>query len=72
MIQPVSGDFVAAVRVRALVAVLEVDLEGGVGVLLDGLKVVGEQVASLGFFLVVAAEPILCCQVLEVLRDLNM
>ena len=61
----------AAVRVGALIAVLEVDLEGGVGVLLDGVHVVGQQVASLRLLLVVAAEPVLGSEVLEVLLDLK-
>ena len=61
----------AAVRVGALIAVLEVDLEGGVGVLLDRVHVVGQQVASLRLLLVVAAEPVLGSEVLEVLLDLK-
>ena len=69
---PVSGDLVAAVGPVALVAVLEVDLEGGLRVVVDGLHVVGQQVAPLRLLLVVTAEPVLGAQVLEVLRDLVM
>ena len=67
---PVTGDLVAAVGPIALVAVLEVDLEGGLRVVVNGLHVVGQQVAPLRLLLVVTAEPVLGAQVLEVLRDL--
>ena len=60
----------AAVGPIALVAVLEVDLEGGLRVVVDGLHVVGQQVAPLRLLLVVTAEPVLGAKVLEVLRNL--
>ena len=69
---PVSCDLVAAVGPIALVAVLEVDLEGGLRVVVDGLHVVGQQVAPLRLLLVVTAEPVLGAKVLEVLRNLMM
>ena len=62
----------AAVGPIALVAVLEVDLEGGLRVVVDGLHVVGQQVAPLRLLLVVTAKPVLGAKVLEVLRNLMM